>query len=159
MRDRHASKESSAEPDAMLSIFLLDIVGELLEELAAFGAVDEEPIDEPDEDLVSVLMDGFDEEDFISSPAQPAVSRAINATMPVILAIPGLISHSSLLQWTMNKEQRAHNVTYSTPQAKGTHGMPYERPLHPYTLNSYTLVDASICRLRSTLLNCLTFGF
>jgi hypothetical protein len=95
MRARHASKESSTEPDAMRSIFLLDIVGELLEELAAFGAVEVELIDGADEDFVSVPMDGFDEGEFISSLAQPAASRAINATMPAILAIPGLISHSS----------------------------------------------------------------
>jgi hypothetical protein len=108
MRDRHASKESSAEPEAMRSMFLLDIVGELLEDLAAVE-VDVELMDGPVTDFISV--DGLDElmdesdEDFISSLAQPTVSRAVTATMPAILAIRGLIRRSSVLR--MDNELRA----------------------------------------------------
>ena len=84
MRDRQASRESSTEPDAIRSIFLLDIVvGEPLEELTALPAADPE------------LIDGADE-GFISSLAQPAVSRAINAIIPAILAVPGLLAYSSV---------------------------------------------------------------
>lgn len=77
--------ESSAEPDAIRSIFLLDIVGEPLEELAAVPAADPE------------LMDGPDE-GFISSLAQPAVSTAMNAIIPAILLVPGLMGYSSVLK-------------------------------------------------------------
>jgi hypothetical protein len=77
------------EPDAIRSIFLPDIVGELLEELAAVGAAGAELMDGLDE-----LMDGLDE-DFMSSLAQPAVSRDMNAIIPAILAVPNLIGYSS----------------------------------------------------------------
>jgi hypothetical protein len=90
MRDTHASKESSVEPDAIRSIFLPDIVGELLEELAAVGAAGAE------------LTDGLDE-DIMSSLAQPVVSSAMNAIIPAILAILGLMGHSSVL--TMDNGQ------------------------------------------------------
>ena len=86
MRDRHASKESSAEPDAIRSIFLLDIVGEPFEELTAVPAADPE------------LIDGADEA-FISSLAQFAVRRAINTIIPAILAVPGLMDYSSVQKW------------------------------------------------------------
>lgn len=101
IRERQASKESSAEPDAIRSMFLL---------LAALtvGAADPELMDEfvelidgPDVDFIS--LDGLDElmdepdEGFISSLAQPAVRRAMNAIMPTILAIRDLISRSSVL--------------------------------------------------------------
>jgi hypothetical protein len=49
-------------------------------------------------------MDESDEA-FISSLAQPTVSSAMNATIPAILAIPRVISRSSVLQ--MNDELRA----------------------------------------------------
>ena len=110
MRDRHASRESSAEPDAIRSMFLVDAAGALLEALAVGAAVlmDEsvELIDGPD--IVFMSLGGLDEpmdepdEDVVSSVAQPAVSSAMNASMPAILAIPGLISHSSVLQWMMD---------------------------------------------------------
>lgn len=90
MRERHASKESSAEPDAIRSIFLPDIVGWLLEALGPDGAAGAELTEALDE-----VMDGLDE-DFISSLAQPAVRRAINAITPAILVIPGLMGHSSV---------------------------------------------------------------
>jgi hypothetical protein len=54
MRARHASKESSTEPGAMRSIFLLDIVGELLEDLAGVEGVDVELMDGPVTDFISV---------------------------------------------------------------------------------------------------------
>jgi hypothetical protein len=102
IRERQASKESSAEPDAIRSMFLLL-------EAPTVGAADPvlmdefvEVIDGPDVDFISVV--GLDElmeepdEGFVSSLAQPAVSRAMNAIMPAILAITGLISHSSVLR-------------------------------------------------------------
>ena len=85
MRNRHESSESSAEPDAIRSIFLLDILGELLEELT--------PVPEADPEL----MDGG-EDGLISSPAQPAASTVVNAIIPAILAIRYLMGHSSVLK-------------------------------------------------------------
>jgi len=70
MRDRHASRESSAEPDAIVD----EVLGAPLEELVAVSEEDPE------------LMDG-PEEGFISSLAHPAVSRAMNAIIPAILAV------------------------------------------------------------------------
>jgi hypothetical protein len=90
MRATHASRESSAEPGAIRSIFLPDVEGALLE-APAVGAADAELMDALDEDFVSELIDGLDE-GFISSPAQPAVSRAKNAIVLAILRIPALIS-------------------------------------------------------------------
>jgi hypothetical protein len=95
-------------------MFLVDGVDVLLEGLAA-EAVDPDFMDEsvelidgPDIDFMSLggLGEFADEsdEDFISSLAQPAVRRATNAIMPAILAIPGLISRSSVLQWMDKKK-------------------------------------------------------
>ena len=80
----------------------------LLLEALTVGAADPELMDEfvelidgPDVDFIS--LDGLDElmdepnEGFISSLAQPAVRRAMNAIMPAILAIRDLISRSSVL--------------------------------------------------------------
>jgi len=80
----------------------------LLLEALTVGAADPELMDEfvelidgPDVDFIS--LDGLDElmdepdEGFISSLAQPAVRRAMNAIMPTILAIRDLISRSSVL--------------------------------------------------------------
>lgn len=73
------------DPGAIRSIFLPDIVGELVEELAAVGGAGAELMEG-----LAGLVDGLDE-DFMSSLAQPAVSRAMNAIIPAILAIPGLM--------------------------------------------------------------------
>ena len=116
MRDKHASKESSAEPDAIRSMFF--VVPEALAEAAADPVLmDEfvEVIDGPDVDFISwvgldELMDEPDE-GIVSSLAQPVVSRAMNATMPAILAITGLINHSSVLRWIMDKEKRVPRWT------------------------------------------------
>jgi hypothetical protein len=94
-------------------MFLVDGVDVLLEALAA-EAVDPDFMDEsvelidgPDIDFMSLGGREFadeSDEDFISSLAQPAVRRATNAIMPAILAIPGLISRSSVLQWMDKKK-------------------------------------------------------
>ena len=60
------------------------------------------------------LVDGLDE-GCISSLAQPAVSRAMNAIIPAILAIPGLMVIPPYLKWILDNEHRARTVTYSTP--------------------------------------------